>query len=207
MLDETAREAAPRALHGEAVAFVARQAPEVRDFAGAVPDAPAFRPVAATPLAPLADLAGIARRASAETAALARAIVAAAPFLDWRHGYDEAQVGADYLARSGWCEIAGPEGPLVVPGSRMFVGCWGGGLDHPFHWHRAAEVYLPVAGRALFRADGREERMAGPGDAVFHDADQRHATTFGATGFLALILWRGPDLAVELGMERRDASP
>lgn len=193
-------------LYREAAAYVATRGPRVAAFAGALPSAPEQLRNTANRLPAGADLASTARHASAETATLVQAACRAAPRLGWLQGYAEAEVGADYLSRSGWCHLAGPEGPLVLPGLRMFLGYWGGGLVYPSHRHPPEEVYLPLAGRALFFADGRKPRMAGPGDAVFHAADQPHATTFGPQGFLALILWRGPDLAVRLAMAERGAA-
>lgn len=192
-----------RRLWDELRAYVEAQPEPVRSFTGALPDDPAQRATATRALPSGAALSEMRACATAATRPLVQAVVTAADLLEWQQSYDEAKVGADYLARSGWCHVAGPEGPIEMQGARLFLGYWGGGLDYPFHWHAAEELYVTLAGSAVFRAEGRADLRAGPGDCMHHASGQPHATGFGPEEYLALIAWRGADLAMKLEMETR----
>lgn len=190
-------------LWNEVRAYVHAHSCPAHDFTGALPEDPVLRTTDARALPSGAALSRMQAMAVPASQLLVRSVVEAADLLDWQQGYDESQVGTDYVTRSGWCHVAGPDGPIEMPGLRLFLGYWGGGLDYPFHWHAAEELYLPLAGSAVFRAEGRADVRVGPGDSVHHASGQPHATTFGPDGFLALIAWRGADLGMKLEMEAR----
>lgn len=184
-------------------AYLSSRPAPVADYIAPLPENPAF--VAPSPLA-LPSGTGLAetcKSVSPSTQPLAKAILKAAGHLRWQQGYSEKDVGADFLQRYGWCHLAGPEGPFVVQGTRLFLGYWGAGLDYQEHWHEAEELYLPIAGGGQFRVRGQAPHWAGPGDAVFHASNQPHATVMGQSGLLALILWRGPNLAMSVTIEPR----
>jgi hypothetical protein len=185
-------------------AFLAAADAEVAGFSGApLPAAPAISIPAPCALPPNVDLTVCLSHANDLTRPLVERLLAAEPWLHWQQTYSEAEVGANFLANYGWCHLAGVGGPILVPGVRIFLGYWGPGLDYQLHWHAPEELYLPLAGRALFRSEGCDPRWVGPGDAVFHKSNQPHATEMGTAPFLALILWRGVDLAVDLTITPR----
>ena len=135
---------------------------------------------------------------------LVSAIIAASADMRWNRTYSEAEVGADFLQRYGWFDIIAPKGPFTLDcGRRVMVGVWGEGLDYQAHWHDPAEVYIPISGSATFWAEGTGHRVDGVGDAVFHGPNQKHATHFDQSPFIALILWQAEDLGARLHIQER----
>lgn len=123
------------------------------------------------------------------------ALLAIAPFAEWRLSYTEDEVGADFLRRFGWFELAGPEGHFHTLRTRITVGYWGPGLFYPRHQHEPEELYTVVSGRALFHADGEADRALAPGQTRLHRASQPHALTTTDSPVLTLVFWRGAGLA------------
>jgi len=132
-----------------------------------------------------------------ETRALHLAVVALAPFAEWRLTYTEAEVGADFLNRFGWFELIGPEGHFHSLQTRMTVGYWGAGLHYPRHEHEPEELYAVLSGAALFEADGEEARLLQPGQTRLHRSLQSHALTTQDQPILTFVLWRGQGLAID----------
>lgn len=144
---------------------------------------------------PATDLiAGCARQASAETEALTRAILAAAPHMHWQQSYSEAQVGAQYLANYGWFNLVSPEGPFQSDSLRVSLGYWGKGLRYPRHRHAPEEIYCVVAGGARFETDGRQPIEAAPGDLIHHPSNIWHGMAMDRAPLLAMAFWRGSGL-------------
>ena len=65
------------------------------------------------------------------------------------------------------------------------------GLFYPWHHHPAEELYVIIAGEAVFEAAGRPPRRLGPGYTAFHASNQPHAMTTEDKPVLAYVLWRG----------------
>lgn len=133
--------------------------------------------------------------ASEASRALRDAILAVAPFAEWRLTYTEDEVGADFLQRFGWFELAGPEGHFLTDHARITVGFWGANLYYPRHQHEPEELYTIVSGKALFHADGEEDQALGAGATRIHAANQPHAMTTSDSPILTLVYWRGAGLA------------
>lgn len=127
--------------------------------------------------------------------ALKDAILAIAPFAEWRLTYTEDEVGADFLQRFGWFELAGPEGHFLTTQARITVGFWAANLYYPRHQHEPEELYTVVSGTGLFHADGAPDRLLGPGETRLHEANQPHAMTTTDAPILTLVYWRGAGLA------------
>ncbi|MFW8635861.1 dimethylsulfonioproprionate lyase family protein [Cribrihabitans pelagius] len=133
--------------------------------------------------------------AAAEVRALQEALAALAPHAEWRLTYTEAEVGADFLRRFGWFELAGPTGHFHSEQIRMTVGYWGRGLDYPWHQHGPEELYCVLSGQATFLAEGEAPLVLTPGDTRLHAANQPHAMVTGDAPILCFVLWRGEGLA------------
>jgi Dimethlysulfonioproprionate lyase len=86
-------------------------------------------------------LEGLPRFAAPRTRPLVKAIAARAKDLDWRQTYSQADFGA----------IAG--GVLLL----------GRDTEYPAHSHEAEELYLPLAGHALWRSAEKGWRLRPPG--------------------------------------------
>ena len=132
-----------------------------------------------------------------ERSALVDALVEAAPSLEWRQTYSATDFGEEFLRRYGWTELIGLRGPIAS--SRLAAGflLLGAGVEYPSHAHEAEELYLPLAGRALWRRGTEPFIERAPGEAVFHSAWTPHAMRTLSEPMLAAYLWRGGDLAAK----------
>ena len=132
-------------------------------------------------------------------------IVGLSPFLRWRQTYSKEEVGQHFLNNYGWAMIASPQGPIRVDNAQIMVGYWGAGLNYAMHWHKAEEIYIPIAGGATFHvegAEGVESRRATVGDCIYHHSNQKHAMdmNYNNEPLLALVLWRG-DLELKIALD------
>ncbi len=122
------------------------------------------------------------------------ALIALAPYVEWRHTYTEAEVGRDFLNRYGWFELAGPTGHYLSHLVRMTVGYWGPDLNYGRHQHQPEELYSVVSGSAEFFADGMPSRTLGPDGTALHLSNQPHAMRTMDQPILTFVLWRGDGL-------------
>ncbi len=123
------------------------------------------------------------------------AIVAAAPYLEWRHTYTEEEVGRDFLDRFGWFELAGPDGHFLTNQTRMTVGFWGANLHYDWHQHEPEELYSVVSGRGSFMVENQDTLELTPEGTRLHLSNQPHALTTKNSPILTFVLWRGAGLA------------
>ncbi|MBV8741569.1 MAG: hypothetical protein JOZ12_07260 [Sinobacteraceae bacterium] len=149
-----------------------------------VPPAPATLPV-------LGWLAGMPGRAVPVTAPLVRALESTATQLRWSQTYRLPEVPESFLQNYGWAEVIGLTGP--VPGERLAAGflMLGPHTHYPSHHHMAEELYVPLAGRALWQQGSRLWTERAPGELVHHHADELHAMRTTEQPLLALYVWRG----------------
>ncbi|WP_166416872.1 dimethylsulfonioproprionate lyase family protein [Cochlodiniinecator piscidefendens] len=174
---------------------VARAVPELDAFIR-WPSSMAYNPRDRNLIAGVEELRAHPGCASALTMPLQRALIAAAEDVEWRLTYSEEEVGADFLSRFGWFELAGPhEGHFITDETRMTVGYWGPNLHYPWHLHEPEELYFIVSGEAMFEVEGQAPKLLRAGDTAFHGANQPHAMTTHDSGLLAFVLWRGAGLA------------
>ncbi|MEM9124186.1 MAG: dimethylsulfonioproprionate lyase family protein [Pseudomonadota bacterium] len=127
---------------------------------------------------------------SAMSDALTRAIRATAHLAQWKVTYTEDEVGVDFLNRYGYYELFGPTGHFHSTQLRGYVAYWGAGLTYDWHSHQAEEIYLTLAGGAMFKVDG-DDAFVGPGQTRLHASWQSHAMVTRAKPILAFVLWRG----------------
>lgn len=130
-----------------------------------------------------------------QTRRLQQAIMALAPYVEWRLTYTEEEVGADFLQRFGWFELVGPDGHFHSTQTRMTVGYWGRGLYYPWHDHEPEELYCVVSGEGVFEVDGEPTQKLGAGQTRLHRTFQRHALTTEEQPILCFVVWRGDGLA------------
>jgi len=168
--------------------------PVQRDFLP-WPDDLAYAPRPANPVPGLRHLLSGPGDASEVSLTLRDAILAIAPFAEWRLTYTEDEVGRDFLDRFGWFELAGPEGHFRTLQTRMTIGFWGAGLHYAWHDHVPEELYTIVSGGGRFMAEGDCTLDLGPGGSRFHRSGQRHALTTLGMPILTFVYWRGDALA------------
>ncbi|MCA0905956.1 hypothetical protein LCM27_06045 [Ruegeria marisrubri] len=143
------------------------------------------------------DLDGVA-----PTRDLVAAIKASAHLAQWKLTYTEEEVGADFLKRYGYYELFGPTGHFHSTQLRGYVGYWGASLDYDWHSHQAEELYLTLAGGAVFRSD-EDETFVGPNQTRQHKSWQSHAMTTTDQPILTFVLWRGEGMG---DLPRMDAA-
>ena len=98
-------------------------------------------------------------KAAESTSTLIEAIKTTAHLAHWKQTYTEEEVGADFLNRYGYYELFGPTGHFYSAQLRGYVAYWGAGLNYDWHSHEAEELYLTLAGGAMFRIDGDRHAM------------------------------------------------
>lgn len=185
---------AMEALHCAAGELV-RATPALSAFAAYPTTAPAqpLAPVAIPGVAHLsADFSDVAGPHPRDV--FTAAVLAAASQVHWQLTYTEDEVGADFLARYGWFELAGPGGHFRTDSMRAYVAYWGRGLAYGWHEHEAEELYFIAAGSALFRSDAQGDALLTPGDTRLHAGYEKHAMTTTDAPILTLVLWRGVGL-------------
>jgi mannose-6-phosphate isomerase-like protein (cupin superfamily) len=125
------------------------------------------------------------------------AIRRAAPALAWRQTYGAADFGPAFLQGYGWSEFIGLRGP--VPSTTLACGVMllGPGIDYPPHKHAAEEMYLPLAGQALWQMGEGPYTAIPPGQPILHPSWVPHATRCDDQGLAAIYLWMGGDLAAK----------
>lgn len=123
-------------------------------------------------------------------APLRDAILAAAPFAQWRDFYKDTDIGDDFMSRFGCYCIIGDGGAFTSDAIRAWIVYMPAHLPYPLHHHVGEETYLIIAGAATFHAHGAPPKTLSAGDTVFHASNQPHATDTHDSPMLALVLWR-----------------
>lgn len=171
--------------------------PGAEPFLADWPEARVSRAQAARQLPVGEWLGDLAPLSIPRTAPVVAGVVAEAGRLDWRQTYAPEDFGARFLERYGWSEFIGERGPIASDRIACGVLLLGPDLDYPPHAHAAAELYLPLAGTALWRQAAADFAPVRPGEAIHHAPWVPHATRTGAEPLLALYLWRGGDLSAK----------
>jgi quercetin dioxygenase-like cupin family protein len=145
----------------------------------------------------------IRQAAAPFSAALAAMLADTAAALTWRRSYSPASVGAEFYENYGYSEFAGLTGP--VPSDRLACGVllMGPQVDYPPHRHEAEEIYVPLAGTALWQQGREPWREQPPGAVLCHARHEPHAMRTGREPLLALYLWRSEDLAQSSELDGR----
>lgn len=168
-----------------------------RPFLAGWPDLATTRPVAPSTLPVLSWLDAARRSSVPSTATLVAALATHADALAWQQSYTSADFGAAFLQRYGWTELIGQRGPVRSETVACGILMLGPDIHYPAHAHEAEELYVPLAGAALW-SRGDEPAMERPaGTPIHHPSWVPHAMRTGAEPLLALYVWRGGDLAAK----------
>jgi Dimethlysulfonioproprionate lyase len=170
---------------------------EAEPFLGDWPRELVARPVVARSLPVVAALPGQSRFAAPGTRALVDGIATLAGELDWRQTYTEADFGQRFLDNYGWSEWIGERGAFVSGKIACGVLLLGPDTEYPAHSHEAEELYLPLAGCALWRAGGSDWRLRAPGERIHHPSWTVHAMRTAREPLLAAYIWRAGDLSAK----------
>jgi hypothetical protein len=176
--------------------------PEAKPFLRDWPQELMARPQTARSLPLVAALRSLSRFAAPQTKALVEAIAALADKLDWRQTYASADFGERFLQNYGWSEWIGERGAFTSDAIACGVLLLGPNIEYPAHSHEAEELYLPLAGHALWRAGPSDWRLREPGTWIHHPSWTMHAMRTGAEPLLAAYFWRAGDLSAKSRIER-----
>ncbi len=116
--------------------------------------------------------------------------------LRWEQSYrrEDGLVPDAMLDGYAFSEVIGKRGPFVSERIRCGLGVWGPGIEYPRHHHQAEEVYLVLAGSAVFELGGTGPARRGVGDIVYVAPNEVHG--FNTTDDLLVVfyLWQAGDL-------------
>jgi quercetin dioxygenase-like cupin family protein len=134
-------------------------------------------------------------RGTAEREAnLALSIAALAPALRWTYSYPTNPRDRDLSSKVAFAQIVGARG--LQPDSEIHIGLTliAPHVVYPAHLHPAVELYLVIAGTALWQSGKAEPAMKPPGSVILHPSNVVHAMSTFEEPLLAIWTWRG-DLA------------
>jgi Dimethlysulfonioproprionate lyase len=159
------------------------------------------RPLVARPLPVVASLKGLSHYAAPSTRTLVDATTALADELDWRQTYSRADFGQRFLDNYGYSEWIGERGAFMSDAIACGVLLLGPNIEYPAHSHEAEELYLPLAGHALWRTGKSDWRLREPGEWIHHPSWTIHAMRTDAEPLLAAYIWRAGDLSAKSRIE------
>ena len=139
-----------------------------------------------------------ARAAPSFSAPLCTMLCQAAPDLEWRQTYTQADVlsgaiEAAFLDHYGWCEVLGPRAATRSDGMASGFLLLGPQTHYPSHRHESEELYLPLSGTAWWwqgAGEGQWQQRQ-PGALIHHASFEPHAMRTDDDPLLALYIWRG----------------
>ncbi|MEM7188134.1 MAG: dimethylsulfonioproprionate lyase family protein [Pseudomonadota bacterium] len=178
------------------LAYLAGRPGAVR-FSAALATIPALNPQACrTASARGAMIADVewTGKGSATSQALIEVIERERSNLDWVTPYeDDAETGTGFAEGAAYCKLIGPDAPF--PARDVMAGLFvvKAGVSYFDHSHGPEELYLPIAGRGRFWADGAGWKQAGPDDVIVHARWQWHAMETVTEPVLILWSWLGPE--------------
>ena len=125
-------------------------------------------------------------------AALADAIAATVPHLNWRtfDGYPPAEIGADFPAGNAYCIVIGEDGPIKAQGFDLGLFLMAPHVLYRDHRHKASELYAPLTGPHGWRFGVDRPLIIKPAhQPVWNEPDVPHLTKVGPVPFLCIYGW------------------
>ncbi len=168
--------------------------PLVSEFTTDWPDGSALREVLPGQVPVVRHLGLMPALAPSSIAPLVQHLVMQSNHLEWRRSYQPPAVSTQFMENYGWTEWVGLKGPLPSLHLACGVLLLGPETDYPWHRHAAEEIYLPLAGRGLWRQGDEPWQERLPGAVIHHRSWERHAMRTSKEPMLALYLWRAADL-------------
>ena len=110
--------------------------------------------------------------------------------LPWDYHYPARAGEADLAGNIGFAELIGPDGPLQARDCRVGFTLIAPDTQYPLHAHPAIELYMVIAGIAIWSASGADQ-VVPPGGFVLHRTNEPHAMQTTHEPLLALYSWRG----------------
>ena len=118
------------------------------------------------------------------------AFISASPYAHWRQTYKGTTVGKKFLAEFGCFGLIGPDSPFQSEKIRAWVVYMPKNFYYPWHHHPAEEMYLCLAGEAVFRRENYTDIRLGSGGIIEHSANQSHSMETLEHPIMAYVIWR-----------------
>lgn len=165
--------------------------PAARSFVMDRPTCTKYRALMPETLPATRWLADAVALSSPATAPLMAMLADTAADLAWRQTYSAADFGPAFLDRYGWAELLGPSGSIESDAMRCGFLILGPDLHYPSHAHEAEELYLPLAGTALWQRGEAVPAPVPPGAPIHHPSWIPHAMWTRSEPLVAFYCWRG----------------
>ena len=121
---------------------------------------------------------------------LHKAISNLSPYVNWEQGYNEKEVGKDFLNKYGFFELIGPTGHFQTSEMALYVNFLDKNAYYPWHNHEAEELYFIVSGEAKFESKNQNEEILSSTKTRFHKSYQPHAITTSDQQILSFVIWK-----------------
>lgn len=103
--------------------------------------------------------------------------------------YDETNVSRELLDGYAYVGLSGPDSPVKCEQPLAGFLVMAPNIHYPDHRHAPPEIYLALTPGSQWSLDSGEWFDVAPGDLIFHDSWQNHATRSFAQPFLAFVAW------------------
>ncbi len=116
--------------------------------------------------------------------------------LCWEQSYtkEDGVVGEEMLRAYGFAEIVGKQGPFLSDRVRSGIGVWGPRITYPIHRHQAEEIYIVLAGSAVFTVGDGSHRECGQDEVVHVPSMTPHGFRTREDPLAVYYIWRNGDL-------------
>ena len=121
---------------------------------------------------------------------LHKAISDLSPYVNWEQGYNEKEVGKDFLNKYGFFELIGPTGHFQTSEMALYVNFLDKNAYYHWHNHEAEELYFIVSGEAKFESKNQNEEILSSTKTRFHKSYQPHAITTSDQQILSFVIWK-----------------
>ena len=118
------------------------------------------------------------------------AFILASPYAHWRQTYKGTTVGEKFLNKFGCYGLIGPESPFHSEKIRAWVVYMPKKFYYPWHHHPAEEMYLCLAGEAVFRRENCPDTRLVSGGIMEHSANQPHSMETLEHPIMSYVVWR-----------------
>ena len=123
-------------------------------------------------------------------AELRDAFISASPHAHWRQTYKGTIIGEKFLNEFGCYGLIGPESPFKSKRIRAWVVYMPKKFYYPWHHHPAEEIYLCLAGEAVFRRENCPDIRLSSGGIMEHSSNQPHAMETLEHPIMTYVVWR-----------------
>ena len=118
------------------------------------------------------------------------AFLAAGEMAQWRETYKDTDIGQDFMDRFACYCLIGEGGAFHSDQMWSWVVYMPPHLYYPWHHHPGEEMYMTLAGEAVFMRHDQPDAILRAGDVSQHASNQPHAMETHAHPVMAYVVWR-----------------